>query len=1147
MKNFILGLDIGIGSIGWALLNLDNKRIEDFGVRLFESGESNSGKDRESQERRRYRGMRRLVRRRSHRKERLKFYLEKIGLVSIDKITKYYETNINNAIALRYKGLSEKLSPEEIAACLIHISNNRGYRDFYEIDSDEIDDAAAKKEYEKEMSAKSHVNTLMEQGNYRTPAEMIMNCNEFEEPNSVFRKYHNSDASENMNLISRNMLEKEVSLILEHQSKYYKCLDNKSIEMIKAIIFAQRDFETGPGDENDPYRKYTGYIDTLGKCRFFKDEERGSRFTIISDVYALVNTLSQYNYSDKEGNNCLTDALANELIDTAIINGTISKRDISAIAKKHNIVISDNNSDTPITKCFKYIKTIKPLFEEFGYDWKVLTSDYTDTKNNLLNRIGIILSQSQTPRRRAEKLRSIEGLNSKLIQKLCKQKFSGTCNVSYKYMEGSIKAFCEGNIYGKFQSDINDDLTEIKESSKPEKLPPFRSEDDCDFYKNPVVFRSINETRKLINAIINKYGYPNAVNIETADELNRTYEDRQKDTKRNKDNEKDNDRIIKQIISLIDCDEKTARGLLEKFKLYEAQEGKCLYSGKEIDLESLLRDKDHLYEVDHIIPYSLILDNTLNNKALVYTSENQRKGQRTPLMYMTSAQAAEFRKRVNAMLRSKKCSKNKYNYLFLENLNDSSLLDQWKSRNLNDTRYICKYLVTYLRDNLRFNTSDESSDTVKIRNSTRVFAVKSRFTSMFRRQWLNEKTWGQTDKAELKKATLLDHAADAIVVANCRPEYVILAGEKKKLSQMYYNAGKKVTKEYEDSKKTCIESLYKYYRMDRGTAERLLGGHSSRLTPIIPDLSAEVDKRLWDKNIYELFWKDDKCPDEDYAELFINNMRSLYRDDPEFAESVTMPLVSYKPDRKYRGAVTDDNAICIKEIDGNYVQLNRKSIGNITVKDIDSIYTGDKALTDTLHSILDGKKDSYDIATYLKENDLPCFITKSGKRVNKVKLMSKAPARWLTKTISDNNRTFMTDRHYYCIEVYKDEKGNTGLQGIAMSDIVHKNGKLWLRPDFRYPEGYKTHVMYIFPGDYIRVYDSNSNIKFEGYYRSVKAITRNQVIYYSDNEPTGKINSLTKKDSCIKLDIDLLGNIHGENGGKGISCGEPLSLLREKS
>ena len=40
-----------------------------------------------------------------------------------------------------------------------------------------------------------------------------------------------------------------------------------------------------------------------------------------------------------------------------------------------------------------------------------------------------------------------------------------------------------------------------------------------------------------------------------------------------------------------------------------------------------------------IIPFSIILDNTINNKALVYVSENQRKGQQTPLMYMTPEQA----------------------------------------------------------------------------------------------------------------------------------------------------------------------------------------------------------------------------------------------------------------------------------------------------------------------------------------------------------------------------------------------------------------------------------------------------------------------------------------------------------------------------
>ena len=34
MINYILGLDIGIGSVGWAVINIDKRRIEDFGVRI---------------------------------------------------------------------------------------------------------------------------------------------------------------------------------------------------------------------------------------------------------------------------------------------------------------------------------------------------------------------------------------------------------------------------------------------------------------------------------------------------------------------------------------------------------------------------------------------------------------------------------------------------------------------------------------------------------------------------------------------------------------------------------------------------------------------------------------------------------------------------------------------------------------------------------------------------------------------------------------------------------------------------------------------------------------------------------------------------------------------------------------------------------
>lgn len=1148
MGKYYLGLDVGVGSIGWSVINIEKNRIEDFGVRLFESGEDTRKKERFSQKRRRYRGIRRLYRRRSHRKQRLKNYLGLIGLTSAENIDRYYENCNNNIIELRYNALSEKLSPEEIAACLIHICNNRGYNDFYEVNADDLDDAEEKKKYEEEHVAISNINRIMNRGGYRTPAEMICKCSEFVEPNSVYRKYHNSGSSAQHYLISRPMLEREVSLILKHQSNYYKCLTEESIDKIKQIIFSQRDFETGPGDENDKYRKFTGYLDTLGKCRFYKEEDRGCRFTVIADIYALVNVLSQYSYTDDNGIPMFSKELANSLIEKALESGSLTKNELKKTAKTYNIIFNDNNADTPLTKCFKYIKTIKPIFEKYGYDWNKLIDNYTDTANNVLNRIGIVLSQSQTPKRRKDKLIKLDlGLESALIDELVKLKLSGTSNVSYKYMKGSIEAFCEGEIYGEYQAKARkDEIIPIDDDSKPTKLPPFKNEDDCEFFKNPVVFRAINETRKLINAIINKYGYPVAINIETADELNKTFEDRAKDNKRNKDNEKENDRIIKEICDCIYVSENEARKLIEKYKLWEAQEGKCLYSGKPIDKESMLRDRDKLFELDHIIPYSLILDNTINNKALVYAEENQTKGQRSPLMYMDKTKASDFRTRVNSMLKSKKCSKKKYQYLMLTDLDNSELLDEWKSRNLNDTRYICKYLVNYLRNNLRFDRSITS-----IKEKDRFFAVKSKFTSMFRRMWLNEATWGRYDKGELKKITFLDHAVDAIVIANCRPEYVILAGEKLKLSRMYHQAGKKITAEYEASKSACIESLFRYYGMDRKTSNYLLSGHTSRLAPVIPNLREEVDKRLWDKTIFTQFWKDDgikedEC-DQKCEEMYRENMDSLYKDDPGFAASLRMPVVSLKPDRKYRGTVTDENAICIREIGGELMQLRRKSIGTITEKDIDNIYTDDRLLIDSLRAVFAEKKKYKDIDEYLKETEQPYFITSAGKRVNKVTVKDKAPSRWLTKTISESNYSLMNDKNYYCIELYKDSKGNSCLQGIAMSDIVHKNGKLWLKPDYKYPDDYCTHVMYIFPGDYIRVNNCKGALKFEGYYKSVKTINRNQMYLIINNNPNYIVDSITKKDTCIKLDVDLMGRIQGENDGKGISCGEPLSLLKEKN
>lgn len=624
--NYIIGIDVGIGSVGWAVINLDKRRIEDCGVRIFETGENVQARKSTCQERRTARGIRRLIRRKSHRKSRLKKHLELIGLTTENKINEYFINGNSNIIALRVKAISENISPEELAACLINICNYRGYKDFYSMDS--VDSESLTKEeqqkVESEMKALDHIKQLMEKGKYRTPAEMIYKDSEFKGNGGEFRKYHNSKFSEHINLISRDMLQHEVELILEKQREFYNCLDDNNIKKIMDIIFCQRAFEEGPGDKDDAFRKYTGFLDTIGKCRFYSEENRGSRFTAIADVYALVNTLSQYKYFDENGEFCFNSEIAHELVSFALENGSMTKNDIKAIAKQFKIKINDSGtSDTPITKCFRYLKSVKPVFENAGYNWNELIKDYTDTENNLLNRVGIMLSQYITPRIRIKELRKLP-IDEKLVMKLAVMKFTGTTNVSYKYMADSINAFLEGDIYGKYQAGfLKENHTVINENDKPEKLPPFRNEDDCEFYKNPVVFRAINETRKVINAIVNKYGYPCAVNIETADEVNKSFDDRNADRARNSKNEKENDRIRKIIAEIINEPIDSVRPVqIEKYKLWEAQDGKCLYSGKEIDKEAMLKDSDHLFEIDHIVPYSLILDNTINNKALVYLKEN---------------------------------------------------------------------------------------------------------------------------------------------------------------------------------------------------------------------------------------------------------------------------------------------------------------------------------------------------------------------------------------------------------------------------------------------------------------------------------------------------------------------------------------------
>ena len=937
-RKYGIGLDIGIGSVGYAVISRTNNldaRIEDIGVRLFDSGENIRQKASNAQERRGYRSTRRLLRRRKHRKERIKKFFLKIKLMNEMQLKAWQEQNGNqNVLQTRIKGLNEKLTPEEILDCIIHICNRRGYREFYGDDSKK--DNADKDELQKIEGGLANFDEIYQSGGYKSVAEMLINAPVFKTETS-FADYRNHKNAKRYILIKREFVKKELEDILNKQSEYYPQLTANNIRIIcDDMVFAQRDFETGPGNEDDKTRRFMGFIDSIGQCMYYKDEKRAYRSTVIADIYALVNCLSQLSFVNTEtGEILLPENVAKEIIDTALVNASITENDIKNILKQNKLEMrKPGKLEVTVPDTIRTLKTLKAVLTNAGYKYEELIKENQFDVNNpsKLHQLCLLLSENITPARRIRALKA-KGWNEKLQKEVIRKKFGGTASVCEKYMVEAIEAFKRGETYGNFQARMlkerEDALPDIE---KQKYLAPFDKKVDEELVKNTVVFKAVNETRKILNELIRKYGSPEYINIEVADDLGRSFKERAKIIKRINDNKKEKYKIANKLIELGLRKEGEVKPFdIERYRLWEEQEGKDLYTGEVIPVEKILSG---IYDVDHIVPFSLILDDTLQNKALVNLGVNrQQKGQQVPLGYLSSADKEDYLKRVNTLFKKKKISIKKYKYLTLSNLyGNRDLLSEWKSRNINDTRYITRFLVNYLSANLLFN-SDKAKN---------VFGVKGIITSRMRRLWLNKKTWGDEQK---NRDNNLHHAADAIVIANLTPAYLEIASDKIKLDRIYKDYHKRISDEYLTYLGKAVNKMVKYYGFNKEYTEKLLATPYSRVPAMIRNIADEVDIRLWDNSLE--FYKDVS------EEQFYKNVRAFYKDDTVFADTIKPVLVSYKQNKKYQGKFTKDNPLKKNETDGAYIK-KVDSFGNANVLDTKEYYCAELYKNNKNQTILRG-------------------------------------------------------------------------------------------------------------------------------------------------------------------------------------------------
>jgi CRISPR-associated endonuclease Csn1 len=249
----------------------------------------------------------------------------------------------------------------------------------------------------------------------------------------------------------------------------------------------------------------------------------------------------------------------------------------------------------------------------------------------------------------------------------------------------------------------------------------------------------------VVNALVREYGAPDAVHIEMARDLSKPIDERrkiEKDQAEYRDqNEKDRARFAEHFGQL-------PKGLeFEKWRLYREQQGKCAYSVEAIDIDRLL--EPGYVEADHALPYSRSFDDSKNNKVLVFAKENRDKGNRTPYEYLGGAEDSQRWRQFVAFVESSKAYRLAKRSRLLRKDFSKKEADEFKERNLNDTRYICRFFKNYIERYLKLAEGSETK---------RCVVVSGQLTSLLRARWGLIKVRGDSDR---------HHALDAAVVAAC--------------------------------------------------------------------------------------------------------------------------------------------------------------------------------------------------------------------------------------------------------------------------------------------------------------------------------------------------------------------------------------------
>jgi CRISPR-associated endonuclease Csn1 len=745
---YVLGLDIGITSVGWAVIQNDIHgepiKIERLGVRIFDGAEQPKTGASLALPRRQARGARRIVRRRRHRKERIKKLICDSGILSSEEIELLFECGKfdEDVYSLRVSALDRLLTKEELVRLLIHFAQRRGYKS-----NSRSEEAKEEKETGKVKQAISANKQRMLEHGYRTVGEMLWKDELFHRVNpdgSVILAVHNTQ-EEYKTTVERSMLEEELRLIFSKQREFGSVWTTEAFEeQYIAIWGSQRNFDEGPGGNS----KYGGaqIEKMLGKCTFEEEELRAPKASYTAEYFRLMQTVNNMKIV---GHGMPAEFLSEEqrkiFVQAAMASPSLTYTQLRkklGIAEDYffNGLFYGDKTAVQVEK--KELK-LMPFYHELRKALnKVEKNAIAQLSQEQMDEIARIITLYKSDDNRVTKLKE-RGIPEKFYPALLELSASKASHLSLKAMRKLLPYLEQGETYDKACKAVygNHD-GRCGDTQRKQRLSVM----DAGEINNPVVLRAVSQSVKVINAIVREYGAPEIVRVELAREMGKNLDMRNQMKNRQTKNAERNEALRKQIEE-IKHDTPTGQDIV-KLKLFQEQNGVCLYSGKNLDVSRLF--EAGYVDVDHIIPYSISFDDSYNNKVLVLASENRQKGNRIPYEYMGQdvQKWHQFETLVGTQIRSYKKRKN----LLARSIPNQ---DDFKRRNLVDTQYISRVVYNLINDHLEF------AETGNYKKKTQT--VNGAITAQIRKRLGIDKIRENGD---------LHHAADAAVIACVSPGMV---------------------------------------------------------------------------------------------------------------------------------------------------------------------------------------------------------------------------------------------------------------------------------------------------------------------------------------------------------------------------------------